>query len=134
MFVAVIKAKLTPEVRRNIEREHSSSQWNLSDLLAALQKEIRVLQSGQLDPSSTLFKGTTTAAFQVGARDKTDHSASRNSKKRESTCAFCKGPHPTHSCKTVTDHQKRIDVVKRKPLSQLFGTPQGVTMPVQISV
>ena len=47
LVVPVIRAKLTLEVRRNIERELSSSLWNLPDLLAALQKEIRVLESGQ---------------------------------------------------------------------------------------
>jgi len=84
-----------------------SSQWILSDLLAALQKEIRVLESGFQDPHTTDLKGSTTTAFQVGVKDTRDCSA----KKKGTTCVFCKGPHSTHSCETVTDqagYQKDI--------------------------
>ena len=117
LLVPVIMARLTPEVRRNLAREHSSSQWVLSDLLAALQKEIRILESGLHDfSSSTSSKSSTTAALQVGARDKREPSSARTTKRKVTSCVFCKGPHPTYSCETVTDHQKRVDVVKRDNL------------------
>jgi len=45
------------------------------------------------DPYTTDFKGSTTAAFQVGVKDTRDRSA----KKMGTTYAFCKWPHSTHS-------------------------------------
>ena len=50
LLVPIIMSKLTTEVRRNLTREHSNSQWILSDLMAALQKEIRILESELHDP------------------------------------------------------------------------------------
>ena len=29
---------------------------------------------------------------------------------------LCKGPYPTHTCESVTDHQKRLEIVKRENL------------------
>ena len=46
LLVPIVKNKLTTDVRRNLAREHLNTQWILSDLMAALQKEIRVLESG----------------------------------------------------------------------------------------
>ena len=66
--------KLNTDIRSNLAREHSSSHWILSDLLAAPQKEIQVLESGFQDPYTTDFKGSTTAAFQVGVKDTRDRS------------------------------------------------------------
>ena len=69
LLVPIIMSKRTTEVRRNLAREHSSSQWILTDLMAALQKEIRILESGLHDPYNPTPK-ITTAAFQVGARNR----------------------------------------------------------------
>ena len=74
--------------------------------MAALQKEIRILDSGLHDPPKT----TIIAAFQVNARDR---AANHAGKKKEPVCVFCKGTHPTYACETVTDHQKRLEIVKR---------------------
>ena len=43
LLVPIIMSKLTTEVRHNLEREHYNSRWILSDLMAALQKVIRIL-------------------------------------------------------------------------------------------
>ena len=105
--------KRTPEVRRNLAREHSNTQWILTDLMAALQKEIRVLECGLHDSYNAASKMSTTAAFQVGVRD---NRSTTSSKKKAQVCAFCKGPHSSHSCESVIDHQKRVDIVKRDNL------------------
>ena len=106
----IIMSKLTTEVRRNLAREHSNSQWILSDLMAALQKEIRILESGLHDPTSTTM---TTGAFQIGARGR---GVNNSGKRKGPLCIFCKGAHPTHTCESVTDHQKRLEIVKREKL------------------
>ena len=43
ILVPVLLGKLSPDIRRNLAREHSNSQWILADLMTALLKEIRVL-------------------------------------------------------------------------------------------
>ena len=82
-------------------------------LMAALQKEIRILESGLHDPCNPTPTTTTAGAFQVGARGRGSTSAG---KKKGPVCVFCKGAHPTHACETVTDHQKRLEIVKRDNL------------------
>ena len=110
LLVPIIMSKLTTEVRRNLAREHSNSQWILSDLMAALQKEIRILESGLHDPTSTTM---TTGAFQIGARG---CGVNNSGKRKGPLCIFCKGAHPTHTCESVTDHQKWLEIVKREKL------------------
>ena len=111
LLVPIIMSKRTTEVRRNLAREHSSSQWILTDLMAALQK-IRILESGLHDPYNPTPK-ITTAAFQVGARNR---GITHVGKKKGPVCVFCKGAHPTYACETVTDHHKRLEIVKRDNL------------------
>jgi len=94
LLVPIIMNKLTTEVRCNLAREHSNNQWILSDLMAALRREIRVLESA---PHNVVPKTSTTAAFQVGAKDNRDQSLTQR-KKIGTVCVFCKGPHPAHAC------------------------------------
>lgn len=70
LLIPIIMNKLTAEVRRNLAREHSNSQWVPSDLMAALQKEIRILESRLHDPYNSTPKTSITAAFQVSARNR----------------------------------------------------------------
>ena len=105
--------KITTKVRRNLAGEHSNSQWILSDLAAALQKEIRILESGLHDPYNPTSTTTTTGAFQIGARG---HGVNNSGKKKGPVCVFCKGAHPTHTCDSVTDHQKWLEIDKRDKL------------------
>ena len=115
LLIPMIMSKLTSEVRSNLAREHSNTPWNLSDLMAALQKEIRVLEAGLHDSYSTVARTSTVDAFQVGARDNRHRLATSYSKKK-AVCAFCKGTHSSHSCEIVMDPQRSINIVKRQPL------------------
>jgi len=110
-----LESKLTLEVRTNLAREHSNTKWILSDLMAALQREIRVLEYGLHDLHSPIPKISATAVFQVGARDDREHSTTTR-KKKTPVCASCKGPHSSHSCEIVTDYQKHVSIFKRDNL------------------
>ena len=114
----LVMNKLIVEVRCNLAREHSTTQWILSDLMAALQKEIRVLESGLYSPHNSIPNTSTTAAFQISAKDSRDDSTTCGNadRKKGIVCVFCKGPHPTLTCESVTDHQKRLEIVKRDNL------------------
>ena len=86
--------------------------------MAALQKEIRVLESGLYSPYNPVTDTSPTAAFQVSTKDSKDDSTicGNTGKKKGPVCVFCKGPHPTHTCESVTDHQKRLEIIKRENL------------------
>ena len=46
LLVSVILKKLPVEVRRNLAREQTSTEWRFDDLTSAILKEIRVLEAG----------------------------------------------------------------------------------------
>ena len=93
LLVPIVVNKLTTELRRNLAREHSNTQWILSDIMAALQKEIRVLESGLHSPYNPVADTSTTSTFQVSTKDNRDHSTTcaNTGKKNGPVCVFCKG-------------------------------------------
>ena len=111
LLVPIIVDKLPTEIQRNLAREHSNSQWILADLVAAILKEIQVLECGHNPQQQQFFRST--AAFVVSSRDypSKKHRDSSDTKHKQQ-CIFCKGPHPAHNCEVVTDCQKRIEIVK----------------------
>ena len=46
LLVPVILKKLPKEIRKNIAREHRSSNWTLSDLQKCLLKDLNVIEAG----------------------------------------------------------------------------------------
>ena len=46
LLVPVILKKIPEEIRKNIAREHVSSNWSLSDLRKCLLKELNVMEAG----------------------------------------------------------------------------------------
>ena len=58
ILVPVLLGKLSPDIRRNLAREHSNSQWILADLMTAILKEIRVLESGLYDSHNPMSRST----------------------------------------------------------------------------
>ena len=116
LLVPIILDKLPTEIQRNLAREHSTMQWVLSDLMAAILKEIRVLECGQYHPQKHTPKSSATS-FIVSSRDcslKKQRPANSDDK-RKPQCVFCKGAHPAHNC-DVTDYQKGLEIVKDNSL------------------
>ena len=75
--------------------------------MAAIQKEIRVLESGLHDPDKFTTRSST-ATFYVGSREYSSgkrHPVTPDSRRR-TMCVFCKGSHSTHMCEVVMDYQK----------------------------
>ena len=98
-------------MRRNLAREQASSEWTFDDLTKAILKEIRILEAGyQVTDSHSSSRST--ASFHVGLKNNSNIQTT----KKSPVCAFCKGPHPSHSCSTITDYPARIDLVKRENL------------------
>ncbi|XP_065911263.1 uncharacterized protein [Dysidea avara] len=111
LLIPIIMGKLSVDIQRNLAREHSNSPWNLPDLMAGIQKEIRILESGLYDPHKTMPKSTA-AALHLGSPDQTGKKQVHSDSKRKQQCVFCKKAHSPHNCDVVTDCQKRFDIVK----------------------
>jgi len=115
----LIPGKLPTDIQRNLVCEHSSTQWILSDLMAAILKEIRILECGQHNPLKQSPRSST-AAFPLllSSKDQFNKKQSRDTldSKRKPQCVFCKGLHPAHSCSVITDYQKWLDIVKDSAL------------------
>ena len=79
--------------------------------MSAILKEIRILESGPHNP----IKAQHTAAFLIESKEAHNKQRLVDNKKKPS-CVFCKGPHSAHTCNVVTDHQQRLEIVKRDNL------------------
>ena len=52
LLVLIIMAKLSTKIQRSLTQDHPNAQWILSDLMAAILKEIQILESGSFNPSN----------------------------------------------------------------------------------
>ena len=116
MLVPILLGKLSSDIRRNLAREHPNSQWILAELLAAIFKEIRVLESGLCDSYSPTSRSSA-ASLLINSQDpvKKQH-RDTDRKKKEHRCVFCKKNHSPQNCDVVTDYQKRVDFVREHNL------------------
>ena len=116
ILVPILMGKLPSDIRRNLAREHSNSQWILADLMAALLKEIRVLESGLYDSHNPMSRSAA-ASFHLNSLEPLKkQQRDTDGKKRQQQCVFCKKTHSAYNCDVVTDIQKRIDIVKASNL------------------
>ena len=49
LLVPIILAKLPRDIRQNLARENISPEWNLPEIMSAILKEIRILESELYD-------------------------------------------------------------------------------------
>lgn len=115
LLIPIILAKLPRDIRQNLARENTSPEWNLPELMSSILKEIRILESGLYD-SQRSQPQLSTATFHIGSNDITFSKKQCTDRKKSFLCAFCKGPHLSHTCTVIVDHQKRLDIVKQNNL------------------
>jgi len=77
--------------------------------MSAILKEIRILETS----NSASYKSMSTAMFLLNSKTP---QCNKGHDKRPQSCVFCKGPHAAHLCTTITDHQRRLDIVKQNNL------------------
>jgi len=109
LLVAVIHEKLPKEIKLqcNIARSKTTSEWSLSQLMAAILNEIRILECGAHNP----LMGPT-ATFLVGSKVNQD----RKQEKGQPSCIFCEQPHAIHQCTVITDRQRHLDIERQNYL------------------
>jgi len=114
LLVSMILDKLPINIQRNLAQEHSNMQLILSDLMATILKEIRVLEC---NPKKQTPRSSA-ASFIVPSRDysvKKQHLDNCDSKRKQQ-CVFWKGAHFAHNFDVVSDYQKRFEIVKDSSL------------------
>ncbi len=121
LLIPIILGKLPNEIRKNLARDHETLDWTIDQLRNALQKELRILEAGKfVNPTlneNEDTKGSITSSFYTGVP--TDPSSSRHPNPRTKVpqpCVYCKKAHSSKNCRTVTDYEKRIEVIKKENL------------------
>jgi len=101
LLVPIILRKLPTETKQNLARDTATQEWTFSQLMVV--KDIQILETS----SSNSYKSYFTSE---------SSQSNKSHDKRPQTCVFCKGPHATHQCNTVVDHQRRLAIVKQNHL------------------
>ena len=108
LLVPIILGKLPKDIKQNVARNSTSTEWKFSQLMLAILREIEILETDKANPHSSPF----TAAFMVNSKPPR---STKPQDKGPPACVFCKGPHTTNQC-TTTDHHRRLDIVKQNNL------------------
>ena len=115
LLIPVIMAKLPPEVRVQIARNTNQDVWEISDLLAVIQREVeareisenvKVNSEQRKEQPAKPQRNLPTAATLV-ARDSTVSSDG------VPQCVYCSARHFSASCDRVTDVINRKEILKR---------------------
>ena len=122
LLVPIILNKLPGEIRKNLAREHRSTNWILSDLRRAICDELSIMEAGI--SNERLETPMITTAFLTGintretkpAHTETDKTAERPDRKTKE-CAFCKGHgHSSTNCTIFKSAADRLSIVKKDRL------------------
>ena len=118
LLIPIILGKLPNEIRRNLARDHTSPDWTIDQLRNALQKELRILEAGKFvnptenkDPKSSI-----TSSFYTGIPSYPSAQNPTSRPKAPPPCVYCKKAHSSKNCQTVTDYQRRLEIVKKDNL------------------
>ena len=110
LLIPVIMAKLPPEVRVQIARNANQDVWEISDLLAVIQREVeaceKVNSEQRKEQVAKPQRNLPTAATLVAR----DSSVSSNGVPE---CVYCSARHFSASCDRVTDVINRKEIFKR---------------------
>ena len=121
LLIPIILGKLPNDVRKNLAREHETLDWTIDQLRNALQKELRIVEAGKF-VNPTLFeskdtKSSITSSFYIGIpKDPSSSHYPSSRAKGPPPCVYCKKADSSKHCQTVTDYQKRLEIIKKENL------------------
>ncbi|XP_071177507.1 uncharacterized protein [Mytilus edulis] len=115
LLIPVILNKMPGEIRKNLTREHGSSDWFLGDLRRSIFKELAILESGS---STESFESpSTTATFYTNTKSRENWPKTNSPQKSyQISCAYCKEPHFSSECTKYIDQNDRMKIVKEDRL------------------
>ena len=111
----MILTKLPEETKKNIARDHPSSEWTVEELQMAVLKEIRIFEIGQETTTSpSQYQPIPTASFYTRMNRRPGHTRREGGSKP--SCAYCKGNHAANVCEVHKNIPARLEVIKQKRL------------------
>ena len=122
LLVLIILNKLPGEIRKNLAREHKSTNWILSDLRIAIRNELDIMEAGNSferleTPIATAAFFTRTNARETNTAHKETEEIVQRPDRNTKTCAFCKqNDHISSNCKIFKTAADRLSIVKRDRL------------------
>ena len=112
LLAPMILTKLPDDTKRNIARNHTATEWTVSELQAAIRNEIRIFETGQHFPPSSSQPANPTASFNTVLQ-------LRPYSKKEVgklSCVYCKGNHAAVNCEVHKDIPARVEIIKHQRL------------------
>lgn len=111
LLSSVLMNKVPQEVRLIVSREVKGGDWELDRLLAVMHEELEAREraaQGNSEPPPD-------AQFRRNKHWKVPPSASSLFSKSDPrpTCTYCKQPHSSNSCGTVSDARARLEILKK---------------------
>ena len=114
LLVPIILKKLPGDVRKNIAREHGSTDLELDELRQGLFHELNIMEAGNATEYTDNL--TATAAFHTNAKIRSKFSNRQGSSAYKKSCAFCHESHYAVNCSKYEDPKARMTIVKRDHL------------------
>ena len=114
LLVPIILNKLPGDVRKNIAREHGSTDLELDELRQGLFHELNIMEAGNATEYTDNL--TATAAFHTNAKIRSKFSNRQASSAYKKSCAFCHESHSAVNCTKFEDPKARMTIVKRDRL------------------
>ena len=116
LLTPIILTKLPNEIKKNLARQNTNSEWTLKVLMDNILRELQVFETSFHNGSnSSLPMLTPTASFYTGARGQSNRPTGQAERKR-AICVFCKGPHSSNACTVITKVEDRMAIVKENRL------------------
>ena len=116
LLVPVISNKLPREMRRNLTREHGSTNWKLSDLRRGIYKELNIMEAGSSSFLDATEDSGATAAFYTRTSSYVRRVKDGDGRQKSVQCVYCSESHFANDCTKYRDRDTRMDIVKRDRL------------------
>ena len=99
LLSSILINKLPQELRLIVSREVKGEEWELDELMKVIEGEIEARERAAITKASNRVPPTATTLMSRGTSANV-------------SCSFCRQPHPSHSCQTVTDVIERKRILK----------------------
>ena len=111
----VLMNRIPQELRLIVSREVKGGDWELDSLLKVLHQELEARKRAMGTPNN--YSPTTNSPSQRNDRywkDPPTASTFTSTSRTSPTCTYCKQPHASNKCKTVTDVQARREILRKE--------------------
>ncbi|XP_052268234.1 uncharacterized protein LOC127869617 [Dreissena polymorpha] len=123
LLVPVVIDKMPVEIKKQLASEKGDNSWLLEDLRREINREIGILETGNIRSEPEVEEFSATASFHTGANYRKPltptnpatpnyprPSTGSSSHRPEIKCSFCDSDYKSHECKTHPDAESRLKI------------------------